>query len=178
MTNDFRATDEHAIRRVLTNYCRAIDRNDWELLRTCYHPGAADEHGRYNGEIDGFVAWLAEEMPRYEATMHLMGNVLIGFADQLTAHVESYCVAYHRLLPGAAGARDDRTVWVRYVDRFECRDGVWAIAHRVCLYDFARIDRVSEGSDLAPAYQRGGREPRDRSYELDALRADRDERTT
>ena len=35
---------KHRIREVLSRYARAIDRGDGELLRTCYHPDAVEEH--------------------------------------------------------------------------------------------------------------------------------------
>nr|WP_213245328.1 nuclear transport factor 2 family protein [Gordonia pseudamarae] len=34
--------DRQAICDVVARYCRAIDRRDFDLLRTCYHPGAVD----------------------------------------------------------------------------------------------------------------------------------------
>jgi 3-phenylpropionate/cinnamic acid dioxygenase small subunit len=151
------------IRTVLYRYCRGVDRNDWGLLRACYHPGAVDEHGRYNGEIDGFVAWLQAELPRYESTMHLVGNALIEI-DGDHAHVESYCVAYHRLRPDDEGRVFDRTVWVRYLDEFARIDGAWRINHRRCVYEFIRTDPVSEASVLGPAYRRGTRDREDASY--------------
>jgi hypothetical protein len=40
-----RFLDREAIRDVVTRNCRAIDRTDMDLLRTCHHPGAV-LHGR------------------------------------------------------------------------------------------------------------------------------------
>jgi len=34
----------NAITEVLYRYCRGVDRRDWELLRSCYHPEAQDDH--------------------------------------------------------------------------------------------------------------------------------------
>ena len=36
--------DEAEIRRVHIRYCRGIDRMDWDLVRSCYHPDAIDQH--------------------------------------------------------------------------------------------------------------------------------------
>src|SRR4051812_26636587 len=109
-----RLLDEAAMRDVLARYARAIDRMDWPLLRSCYHPGAIDEHGRYNGEIDGFIAWLEAELPAYRGTAHVLGQQRIEFLDGDTASSETYAVAYHR----NATETEDRTLLVRYLDRF------------------------------------------------------------
>ncbi|MEI6002085.1 hypothetical protein H3V53_34635 [Paraburkholderia bengalensis] len=38
----------------MPRYCRGIDRIDWDLVRTCYHPDAFDEHGSSGGgRLDG-----------------------------------------------------------------------------------------------------------------------------
>ena len=37
----------------------------------------------------------------------------------------------------------DRHGFRRYLDRFECRDGAWKIAHRVTTGDWDRIDAVT-----------------------------------
>jgi hypothetical protein len=41
--------DEAAIRRVHLDYCRGVDRRDWELVRRYYHLDAVDHHGPYSG---------------------------------------------------------------------------------------------------------------------------------
>jgi hypothetical protein len=47
--------DRAAIREVLYRYCRAADRCDEELMRSCYHPDALDKHGRFDGSAGDFV---------------------------------------------------------------------------------------------------------------------------
>jgi hypothetical protein len=153
------------IEQVLAKYCRAIDRCDWDLLRNCYHRGAIDEHGAYNGDVDGFVDWLRIQLPQYEMTMHFLGGVVVHFAGRSSANVESYCLALHRSSDPVTGAMSDRVIGVRYVDEFTRTAGQWAIQHRRCLYDFGRIDLV-HGADqaLTPAYRRGASGQGDPSY--------------
>ena len=59
--------DEAEIRRVHIRYCRGIDRMDWDLVRSCYHPDAIDRHGAYNGDVEGFIDWAAELLPTFES---------------------------------------------------------------------------------------------------------------
>jgi hypothetical protein len=145
-----------AIEQALSRYCRAIDRRDWELLRHCYHAGAIDEHGPYNGDVDGFIDWLRVEVVKYDMTMHFLGNVLVEFSGSRTANVESYCIAYHRSSESHDGQSLDRTIGLRYVDRFTRIRGEWRIAHRQCIYDFGRMDPVIDAERaLNPRYPRG-----------------------
>lgn len=138
------AKDE--IRDVLYRYCRGVDRCDYELIRSCYHPDATDDHGEYVGDVDGFVAHCAANLGRFERTMHFLGNILIEVAaDGTRARSEAYAVAHHHLRAGSTGKPErDFTVHLRYVDDFERRDGAWRIAARVCVFEWARMDAVAE----------------------------------
>lgn len=128
---------------VILRYARGIDRLDLELVASCYHPDAYDDHGTMKGGVDDFLASAATFLSRFEATMHFMGNMLIE-VDGDVARAETYAVAYHRLaLPDGSG-KDD--IWgIRYVDRFECRNGAWKIAHRVVAQEWRRVDPVPVG---------------------------------
>jgi hypothetical protein len=153
------------IEDTLHRYSRAIDRDDWSLLRTCYTNDAIDEHGRYNGDIDGMIAWLKVEMRRYESSMHVLGQSVIA-ALRPTATSETYAVAYHRLLPDENGRKVDRVLGLRYVDELRIEDGRWRISHRRCIYEWGRMDPVLPGSELVPEYVRGLRGRADASYEV------------
>jgi hypothetical protein len=159
------ALDVIQIQDTLHRYSRAIDRDDWSLLRTVYTRNAIDEHGRYNGDIEGMIAWLEVEMARYESSMHVLGQSLI-VVRRPTATSETYAVAYHRSLPDPSGNQVDRVLGLRYVDELRVEDGHWRISHRRCIYEWGRNDPVLPGSELVPEYVRGLRGKGDASYEV------------
>jgi ketosteroid isomerase-like protein len=134
--------DEAAIRKVLVRYTRAIDRMDWDLLRTCYHPGAVDDHGLYCGGIEGFIDLLRDKLALDESTTHFIGNQEIE-VDGDVAFAETACVARHRRAAADGAPATDYFGFLRYCDRFERRDGEWRIAHRVVVYEPGRVDDVT-----------------------------------
>ncbi len=147
---------ERAIGRVLCSYSRGIDRLDLDLVRSCYWPDATDDHGGYSGGLDGFIEYVRAALDRFDRTSHFLGNMLID-VDLAggVARSETYAVAYHRLHDGE-GRETDVTVGLRYVDRFERREGEWRIARRVCAFEWRRRDPVGDGvEDFAPSYTRG-----------------------
>lgn len=90
-----RVLDEYAIRDVVNRYCRGIDRRQFDLVRSCYHPDATDDHGGFKGGVEAFIAMCTESLKRYERTMHFMGNLHIEVdGDQATS--EAYTIACRR----------------------------------------------------------------------------------
>ena len=81
---------------VVYTYARGIDRLDFELVRSCYHPDAYDDHGAFKGNVDDFIEMCESFLPRWTATMHFMGNVLVDEITEDSARAETYAVAYHR----------------------------------------------------------------------------------
>jgi hypothetical protein len=133
---------ESEIRDVHLRYCRGVDRMDWDLVRSCYHPDATDDHGSFKGEIEGFLKWVAVALERYEVTAHFTGNQLVEVTGD-TAWAEHYARIYHRRAATEAEPPEDFIVNVRYVDRLERRNGPWKIARRVVVVDSARRDPVT-----------------------------------
>ena len=127
---------------VVYRYARGIDRLDFELVRSCYHPDAYDDHGAFKGSVDEFVEMCEGFLPRWTATMHFMGNVLVDEIDGDSARAETYAVAYHRREATAETEGKDDVFGIRYVDRFEKRDDRWLIAHRVVATEWRRVDPV------------------------------------
>ena len=43
---------------VINRYARGFDRKDWDLVRTCFHSDAVDDHGSTVGRAEDFVAFM------------------------------------------------------------------------------------------------------------------------
>lgn len=157
--------DKQEVYDVLVRYCRGIDRTDEELVRSCYHTDAYDDHGMFQGPAADFAAYAVENLRTMQRTMHCIHNVAISIVGSSAAS-EAYCIAYHRMT-SRDGSEADHVVGIRYVDRFERRDGgPWLIAHRTVVYEWSRIDRVGRQWKMAPEYTLGTRDHDDRSYQL------------
>jgi hypothetical protein len=158
--------DRAAIREVLVRYCRAADRCDEELLRSCYHRDALDRHGRFAGSADDFAAWVTEvQRASSITTQHAVSNVVIELAGAM-AWVESAFMATHVRPPGDGfGEPFIDTFWGRYLDRFERRDGRWAITSREVVHDWSERRACGPLMPHADTYRQGRRDRGDASYE-------------
>ena len=99
-----RLLDQQEIRDVYCRYCRGIDRRQFDLVRSCYHPDATDQHGEYVGDVDGFIEHVQQTSTRFDRTMHFLGNILVE-VDGDWARGEAYAMAYHSLPAGTKPAR-------------------------------------------------------------------------
>jgi hypothetical protein len=132
------------IKQVLYRYCRGVDRGDQALISSVYHDGATDVHGAWEGDGAGFAAYIVESLDQQSLpSQHHITNVLIELHGDRAA-VESYFLAYHPY-PDTASA-DERIAVVggRYLDRFERRRNIWAIAHRQVVLDWSRAELPGE----------------------------------
>ena len=134
--------DRVEIADCLARYARGVDRGDWELVRSTYHPDAYDAHGDYKGDVPGLLQWLAERFEGVDNSMHFLGNCLIEFAGLDRAFVETYFSSSRLRAPTDAERStlqpNDmicREAWGRYADRFERRDGAWRVANRIVILE-------------------------------------------
>ena len=135
--------DRQAINEVLVSYCRAVDRADVELLRSCYHPDATENHGgTFEGTATAYIDGIAPILPRGGIMTHTTTNVLIAL-DGDSAQVESHILAFARLKKD--GEKFDSLTLARAVDRFEKRDGAWRIAARRMVWEWNHDMPMSEG---------------------------------
>jgi SnoaL-like domain len=166
-----RLLDDAAVRRVHLDYCRGIDRRDWELVRSCYHADAVDRHGPFSGGVEEFIEWGLAELDSVATTTHFVGNQIVDLDGDVAWH-EAYCLAFHRLKATDAAPAVDWVVNVRYLDRMERRDGCWKIADRLVVHDSDRRDPVVGDAEVSPGWLSGGVCPDDPSYNRSASWAD------
>ena len=157
--------DRQKIRDVVINYCRGVDRMDRELLMSCYHPDAIDDHGFFVGGPEAFWEWVS----------HYHGNAQIGHQHIVTnhscdlngdvAHTETYWMF-------AATDAKDYSLSIgggRYIDRMEKRNGEWRIAARKCVSEWGGIPTNSKvASEFTAMLRESGvvaRDASDSSYE-------------
>ena len=154
---------EAAIKDVHIRYCRANDRRDEELMRSCFHPDAVIElHEPLN--VDAFIALGREILSMYAQTWHNTGNQLVEVAGD-AAWVEHYTISTHRIAASDAGSERDFVVSGRYVDRMERREGEWRIARRIMLVDLSRTDPVLP-QETGLGSNGGARDRTDPSYAM------------
>ncbi|MCG3753996.1 nuclear transport factor 2 family protein [Amycolatopsis sp. Poz14] len=139
--------DREEIRGLMARYARAVDRMDTAALREVYHPDAYDDHGDYQGGLDGLIGYVTERIGGVPQVMHFLGQCHIEFAASDVALVETYFMTAHTLGPeaqAAYGVQDSGgavqiSMFGRYVDRTERRDGVWRIAQRDTVFEATRV---------------------------------------
>ncbi len=134
------SADESALRDLVIQYGRGIDRRDFELLRSVFTPDAQLDYGEghYVGGLNGFLDHLGHSLGRFQITQHNMTNSLFRFAGD-RAEGETYVVAYHVM----SGPEAKMVVGGgRYLDRFRRLDGVWKIGHRITVQDWAQPDGI------------------------------------
>ena len=153
---------KEAIREVLVNYCRAVDRIDRPLALSVFHPGAAvDFVGIFEGTAEEWVTTVLEAHLGYSAHSHQITNVTVAVEGD-TAASETYVTAKVRSYPDETGRRVDLAVAGRYLDRWSKRDDVWGIDHRLYVNDVHSEYEVVGGMDETAARRDSG----DPSYAL------------
>ena len=154
--------DKQAIRDVLSRYCRGLDRMDKEMANAVWHPeGTAFYDGIFEGTGHGFIEWVWEAHAAMERHSHQITNVLIE-VDGDKASSESYVTVVLWTLPDADGNQQELVGRGRYLDRWERRDGVWAIEHRIHLLDTSSAFALARADVSAGAT----RDSRDLSFEF------------
>lgn len=132
---------------VLARYVRGCDRGDGDLLKSCYHNDAIEEHaGNYTGNAHDYVDGAIPRILKMDAMQHLLGSSHIDFADDRSdnrAWVETNVWTFLRI--DVDGVTTDTLTGGRLYDRFELRDGHWKIAHRKTILDWNRDSPSAEG---------------------------------
>ena len=105
-------------------YTRGMDRLDRELARSAYHDDAVDDHGGFVATVEEFLDWAFDYHAKQIRHQHYVSNHSVELDDD-TAHAETY---YTFVGTDRDETKPVEIVGGRYLDRFERRDGRWAIA--------------------------------------------------
>jgi hypothetical protein len=172
-----------AIQDLVYRWCRAIDRLDFEAMRSVFHDDALDNHNQYNGDIPGLVAWIKGRHEKITFSMHMVGNMVIEFASPTVALSESYLWVMQRYpadakealvgvtggAKGMEGQGMDLMACSRYVDRHEKRNGEWRIAHRSVVTDWKGLQPFDSQAPLPrPEWNIGSHSTQDPLYRMRA----------
>lgn len=152
--------DRQQILDCIHRYCRGVDRFDGDIVLSVYHPDAIDDHGAFVGGREDFVdRAFAYHREHQLSHHHMVFNHSVELEGD-TAHSETYWLFF-----GENRSKPNTLAVGRYLDRFEKRQGRWAIAVRVC------VNELTE-TVLPEAYRRvlmgnaeSSRARSDRSYD-------------
>lgn len=81
-------SDRIEIEALLTSYARAVDRGDWHLYRSVFTDDATIDYssvGGNVGSVNEIADWLAETLPMFARSMHLISNIDIAFDESRDA---------------------------------------------------------------------------------------------
>ena len=157
--------DRQDILDCIHRYCRAVDRFDRELLLSVYHPDAIDDHGMFVGGPEAFADWAFGYHSTYQhLTHHIVTNHLCDLQGD-AAHTETYWLFSGLNKDPANGLEMPSSIhFGRYLDRFERRNGRWAIAARACIIEWhGSLGALPMPAELTAAYAATGVGRRDRS---------------
>jgi predicted nuclease of predicted toxin-antitoxin system len=158
---------EAEIKDVHLRYCRANDRRDEELMRSCFHADAVIELHK-ELDVEEFLALGRHILAQYTVTWHNTGNQLVEVKGD-AAWAEHYTISSHRIAADDKGPERDWIAHGRYIDRMEKRaldgqGGAWRIARRKMVVDYTRMDPVPAGDPAGVGTGGGARDRSDPSY--------------
>ena len=130
---------EREITRVILDYARGVDQRDYPRVRACFHAGARIDYGSFGGSPDALVDWLERVEPQVDRSSSHFGPPRIELdLERGTASVETCCLSVQVLPRDADGVARQTLAGLRYLDRFELRDGAWRIVERRNVADWSQ----------------------------------------
>jgi len=170
-----------AVCELMNRYAHGVDRRDWDMVRSCYLDDAWDNHGAYNGGVDGLIEWMQRRHEVIISSNHFISNVLaraVG-ADEVVS--ESYCITIQRFgadcvtaggmfsspliaKPIDPGSVIETEVRCRFIDLI-CEDvGGWKIVKRTVAYDSMLVRILDRVVGFPDDWAKGTRDREDPFY--------------
>lgn len=126
---------EREIREIANNCAHYVDRGNMEGLRSLFHTDAIAEYGFNKSKtVDEFIEHFMVQRPRLSDVQHHITTNIVKI-DGDYAEAENYAIA-HCLTEEEDGTKAF-VIGGRYLDKYERRDGVWKISHRIGLEDWS-----------------------------------------
>jgi len=149
--------DRQVITELLYRYCRSVDRLDHQLGHSIWHAGGQADYGDfYKGDGPGVIDLICAQHLHTAGHSHQLANIIIE-VDGDRAGSESYVTANLRVEQGETVRQ--MTVWSRYIDQWEKRDGRWGLVHRLTIRDFDEVRVVTPLSPADGVSRRDGEDP-------------------
>src|SRR5271163_1863030 len=125
------ARDE--LHQLVSAYCRAVDRADYDALRSLYHPDATDSHGSFStGGVEQFIAQLVAAEPYVRVSQHNITTTNFVVEGD-TARGEVYYLVFHTFAGAEHGS--DVIIGARYLQTYTKHDGHWKFSQRTSVAD-------------------------------------------
>ncbi|MBD3761665.1 nuclear transport factor 2 family protein [Sphingomonadaceae bacterium G21617-S1] len=144
-----RAADIVEIQQLINRIARSSDRRDWATMVSCFHPGAIDNHGFFEGPIEDFARWTSDRHTDITLSQHHISNIIVDFRDEATAAVESYCLVWQSLSQSDGDSSSVPAVIAtsRYVDVVtRTNGGPWKVAERTVVFEASKTTTVARAT--------------------------------
>jgi ketosteroid isomerase-like protein len=124
------ALSRDAIRRLLTGYCRGVDRGDKALLASVYWEDSTVISGVVNASGPQFANDIIDYVTaNLDYCFHSIANEWIEVQGD-------HAVGEHYIIAQMCAGGQDVMTGGRYIDSYERRDGVWKIKARTFVADW------------------------------------------
>jgi len=143
----------------INRIARGVDRLDRDIFRTGYHEDAILDFGTHIGNPEQHMDFFFNlHRTMHRATAHTICNHTCEI-DGDVAHTETYFIAGTENVSGTPTT----VAGGRYVDRFERRNGRWAIAVRKCVVTWDLTPDSDVSRQISAAFALIGHNGRDRN---------------
>ncbi len=143
----------------INRIARGVDRLDRDIFRTGYHADAVLDFGTHIGNPEAHMDFFFHlHATMQKAHAHTICNHTCEIDGDM-AHAETYFIFASENVSGTPTS----VAGGRYVDRFERRDGRWAIALRKCVTTWNLTPDSDVTKQISAAFALVGTNSRDRS---------------
>lgn len=139
--------DTRSIERLIRAWALWRDTRQWDLLRTCYWPGARVRTTWLDGTAEDFIEASIRSATNLQAPLaqHALGGTTVRVSgDRALAETRMTIL----LRTEVDAVEVDITAWGRFVDRLVCAQGEWRLVQRDPIHEKDRLDPVDPQANL------------------------------